>query len=689
MKPRRIFLTLCMAAGVTIVAAVLLVVGVPARAQGTSRYVSPTGTDFGLCNSTAYPCQTVQYAVARAAAGDTVKVAAGVYADLNNEGGLAQVVYVDKAVTIRGGYSAPGFAEPPDPEANPSRLDAGGGGRGIYVSGAVSVTLEGLEITGGDPTGLGGGPDGNDAGGGMYAVGATITLSRNEVFSNTTSAYGYGGGLALSNTQAAFVDNLITSNTATSGAGLYLEGGSATFEGNTFSSNYGYFSGGGAYLVRCDATLQENVFSDNWGAQYYGGGLYTEWSDVTLENNQFTGNISCIGGGMRLKGGSKAILENTFSDNVAADYGGGVYITGVSTMSHNTILRNEAFQGGGVYIGGGSTIFITNIISDNTAIEGGGLYLQQSNALVQDNTIHNNSADSGGGLYLQDSPATIHWNTIYSNTAAYSGGGVAVDGDSLATLTHNTIISNTAQGGGGGVALGNKRAFSENDVIGNTAQDGGGLMGACGGAAIDGNRFLENRAYGNGGGLYLSNSGCTVSNNIVADNQAGGEGSGLYLWHCTIFLRHMTIARNRGGEGSGVHWVGTDYRTLRMENTILVSHAVGVTGTTGTGWTGFYLEATLWGTGTWANETDWAVTGYLTTGTVNLWDDPGFVDFQAGDYHIGPGSGALDQGLDSEILADIDRQPRPYLAPDLGADEYWPPGVLNDSYLPLVVRGGP
>jgi hypothetical protein len=70
MKPRRIFLTLCMAAGVTIVAAVLLVVGTPARAQGSSRYVSPTGTDSGLCSYTAHPCRTVQYAVDRAVAGD-------------------------------------------------------------------------------------------------------------------------------------------------------------------------------------------------------------------------------------------------------------------------------------------------------------------------------------------------------------------------------------------------------------------------------------------------------------------------------------------------------------------------------------------------------------------------------------------------------------------------------------------
>lgn len=40
----------------------------------------------------------------------------------------------------------------------------------------------------------------------------------------------------------------------------------------------------------------------------------------------------------------------------------------------------------------------------------------------------------------------------------------------------------------------------------------------------------------------------------------------------------------------------------------------------------------------------------------------------------------------SALHSDIDHQPRPYLLPDLGADEYWPPGVLRYFYLPLLLR---
>ena len=57
--------------------------------------------------------------------GEVIKVAAGTYDDINDYGGLAQIVYLEKSITIQGGYT-PAFTEPPDPEANATTLDAGG-----------------------------------------------------------------------------------------------------------------------------------------------------------------------------------------------------------------------------------------------------------------------------------------------------------------------------------------------------------------------------------------------------------------------------------------------------------------------------------------------------------------------------------------------------------------------------------
>ena len=96
---------------------------------------------------------TIQEAVDVANAGDVIKVASGAYDDVNNHGGLAQVVYVNRSVTIRGGYATTNW-DTPDPEANPTTLDARGQGRVIYITGDISPTLEGLRITGGNAASL-------------------------------------------------------------------------------------------------------------------------------------------------------------------------------------------------------------------------------------------------------------------------------------------------------------------------------------------------------------------------------------------------------------------------------------------------------------------------------------------------------------------------------------------------------
>ena len=123
-----------------------------------------------------------------------------------------------------------------------------------------------------------------------------------------------------------------------------------------------------------------------------------------------------------------------------------------------------------------------------------------------------------------------------------------------------------------------------------------------------------------------------------------------------------------------------------MTNTVLLSHTIGITVADNCAVT---VEATLWGTDTWANESDWGGDGTVNTGTINRWGDPAFQDLDVGDYHIGPGSAAIDEGVDAGVHTDIDPQPRLYLDPDLGADEYWPPGVLKHVYLPLVLRNAP
>jgi hypothetical protein len=121
----------------------------------------------------------------------------------------------------------------------------------------------------------------------------------------------------------------------------------------------------------------------------------------------------------------------------------------------------------------------------------------------------------------------------------------------------------------------------------------------------------------------------------------------------------------------------------RPKLTILVSQTVGITVSQNSTAT---LEATLWGSGAWANQDDLGGNGRIITGTVNYWGDPAFVSPTTLDYHIKANSDAIDRGINAGVTIDIDNQPRPNPdtgIPDLGADEYW---ISIPIYLPFILQ---
>ena len=98
-------------------------------ASATTRYVAPSGDDSRDCTRVDFPCATIQRALDVATAGDLVKVAGGVYDQVVARSSLTQVVYIQRDVTIEGGYNSAFSAA--NPTANPTTVDAKGLGRGV------------------------------------------------------------------------------------------------------------------------------------------------------------------------------------------------------------------------------------------------------------------------------------------------------------------------------------------------------------------------------------------------------------------------------------------------------------------------------------------------------------------------------------------------------------------------------
>ena len=71
------------------------------QAGANAWYVSPAGSDANSCLTPAEPCATLKGVVGKAAGGDTIKAAAGIYTGLNWE-----VVRVEKSLVISGGWNS-------------------------------------------------------------------------------------------------------------------------------------------------------------------------------------------------------------------------------------------------------------------------------------------------------------------------------------------------------------------------------------------------------------------------------------------------------------------------------------------------------------------------------------------------------------------------------------------------------
>ncbi|MDQ4005302.1 MAG: CSLREA domain-containing protein [Actinomycetota bacterium] len=194
-------------------------------------------------------------------------------------------------------------------------VDAMGLDRVMYIENAL-VTVEGMTLQGGMDT----------EGAGVFVNPSTVVFREVVLTGNEQFGMGFGGGMAIFNSDVTFERSTVHGNTGESGAGIYNIGSPLTLRDSTISGNLGQTpdgSGGGIYNAGGEVSLTNTTVSGN-SVGRDGGGIHNDGGEVTIRNATITENTADDesddddagdGGGIRNDGGTVTIGNSILADN--------------------------------------------------------------------------------------------------------------------------------------------------------------------------------------------------------------------------------------------------------------------------------------------------------------------------------------------------------------------------------------
>jgi uncharacterized repeat protein (TIGR01451 family) len=646
----------------------------PARAAGMQRYVAPGGINSGNdCTESSNPCATMQHAVDVAISGDEILVASGTYTDINfNAGSIStQTVYINKTLTLGGGYTTANWTNP-DPEANPTVLDAAGRGRVIYIAGSASPTIVGFIIQNGNAA--------TDNGGGIFIQSGTPLIAANTILSGTAS---HGGGIYNNVGSPRLKANIISSNTAVNGGGFFSDGGIPTTLNNVFRDN--------------------RAVSGGWG-----GGLANNISStVVVQNDVFYHNTAASGGGL-VNAGTLLVTNAIIFSNTANTSGGALYnYSGSTVIDHSDVVGNT----GGDYFTSTGRITVTNSISVAPLFQdapSGDFHLQAASPARDAGTTLADVSDDfdgqarpfgpdydmGADEYYPDSSCFARLD----NGRVYASIQPAVDDGSPGSLIQVAGHCSDVEPRDGEMqvayidkALTLQGGYAVTDWIHpryRTTLDAHGTGRAVyatgtGAVIIENLHLTGGQLTGDGAGIYLGpNVNATLQNNVVYDNQATNSyGGGVYNAGGNALLQHNTIYNNTASGGGGVYAAGTGVVTLR--NNILANNTAtslgggGIFASTGDSFSLDYNDF-------YGNDPGPYGGSVPGLGPHDMALPPGFVDAAGGDFHLNYLTSQVINQADpaSALVTDFEGDPRPQGArADIGADEsaFYAEVALSDA----------
>jgi hypothetical protein len=315
----------------------------------------------------------------------------------------------------------------------------------------------------------------------------------------------------------------------------------------------------------------------------------------------------------------------------------------------------------GIYQTGGRVVYgsLTNRVAINKAItvqsvNGSAVTAIQGNPVVGNNAIRCVYMANGSSL----SGFTLTNGATMSSGDAHldqSGGGMWTTNNSSAIISNCVVIKNAAQIYGGGAYYGN--IYNCSILQNSSAASGGGIAyslatnclvlsnsatsygGGAWTASLKNCRILNNKAGSNGGGAsYSSLFAC-----LVVSNQASQIGGGIYMGQTVV---NCTIIGNYSTQGGGGVNGGAG---LAFQNNIIYYNAITIGATPN--YSGLFSALNCCTTPT--------PTGNVFSFADNITNEPVFLDFANGDYHLQTNSPCINSGTGSPTTAtDLDGNPR-------------------------------
>ncbi|NTU84414.1 MAG: hypothetical protein HGA45_34465 [Chloroflexales bacterium] len=579
----------------------------PVTAQSSAIwFVALSGDDTADCLSEETACRTISGALGKAAADDSVRVAAGTYLEnlsltrnvtIVGAGADATVIDGGQRGTVATVLSAQVTAALQDLAIVRGQASGGGGGIANYGTMTLSgVLVAHNAVTAGEGfQGLGGGilnfgtltisssavvENQGVTGAGIYSRG-TFSASNLTVASN--SAQANGGGLAFGQGSASVRFSTIATNSADGDAGgLFAEVGAApALADSILAAN----SDGGDDAPQCRGTVNSSGFNilgrlDGCSFNAFGGDSFD--ADPQLgplaDNGGPTPTLALLEGSPAIDAAFAGRCPATDQRGVARPQGDGcdsgaferdtvvapppsrtLYVAPDGDDAADCVSSATPCHTIGAAVG--------KAVSGDTVLLAAGTYsetvsLSKSLTIVGVGapTTAIDGAGRGTVLTVLSSQARVALRdlTVRGGNAIGAGGGITSYGalslERVSVQENRVSAGEGFQGLGGGIASFGTLTVSDTAVISNTGVTGGGIY-SQGDLTASNVTFAGNTATA-GGGLAAGAGTATLSYATVAGNQATGAAGGLQAAEGATIQLGASIVADNGGTSAAPECVG-------------------------------------------------------------------------------------------------------------------------------------